>query len=224
MALGNAVLAINDLWDSVNEREWKDGLERYWNYVKPENLELEKALLSLSPELVEKWDDKQWYEFLRDIYFPWKYTAANRLAQTTMRLSRYETEGRLAYLHGIKGRLLRLDPSHIGKGLEIAEEIDGLGPAGASGLLAWLFPKWFGCADQFVVKALSEVQSLAERAQVLAMLGHADSLTDRDAMLLISIMRKKAHELNTKFGTDAWTPRKIDMILWASRNDGACRR
>lgn len=218
------MLAINDLWDSVDELEWKDALERYWNYVKPENLELEKALLSLSPELAKKWDAEQWYKFLRNIYFPWKYTAAIRLVQQTKRLSRYEEEGRLAYLYGIKGRLLGLNPSHIWKGLEIAEEIDGLGPAGASGLLAWLYPKWFGCADQFVVKALAEVQSLTERAEVLAMLSHADSLADKDAMLLIAIMRKKALGLNKKFGTDTWTPRKIDMILWASRNDGACRQ
>lgn len=219
------MLAINDLWDSVNEQEWKDALERYWGYLKPENLKLERALLNFSPELLKKWDAEQWYRFLRDIYFPWKYTAANRLAQTTMRLNRYEEEGRLAYLHGIKGRLLRLNPSHIGECLEIAESIDGLGPAGASGLLAWLYPKWFGCADQFVVKALAaEVQSLTERVQVLAMLRHADSLTDKDAMLLIAIMRKKALGLNKKFGTDAWTPRKIDMILWASRDDGACRQ
>jgi hypothetical protein len=119
-------------------------------------------------------------------------------------------------------KLLRLNPSHIWAGLDTALAIDGLGPAGASGLLAQFYPKWFGCVDQFVVKALAEVQSLAERTAILGMVGHADNLTQKDAMLLIAIMRKKALELNKMFGTDAWTPRKIDMILWASREDRAC--
>ncbi len=35
--------------------------------------------------------------------------------------------------------------------------------------------------------------------------------------ILISIYRQKANELNIKFNTNFWTPRKIDMILWANR-------
>jgi hypothetical protein len=44
-----------------------------------------------------------------------------------------------------------------------------------------------------------------------------ESLREKDAVLLIDIMRRKASELNTLFGTDKWTPRKLDMILWAWR-------
>jgi hypothetical protein len=40
------------------------------------------------------------------------------------------------------------------------------------------------------------------------------SLTEKDALLLIEIMRRKATELNTLFHSDEWTPRKVDMILW----------
>lgn len=213
---------INDLWNWTDEQEWKDALDGYWDYVKPENVKLEKALQSLTTELVRGWDAEQWYKFLKNIYFPWKYTAANRRAQTTRRLGRYEEEGRLPFLHSIKDKLLRLNPAHIGEGLEIALSIDGLGPAGASGLLAQLYPRWFGCADQFVVKALAEVQCLPERSRVLVMLEHPDSLTEKDAMLLIAVMRKKALELNKKFSSDAWTPRRMDMILWASRSGEAC--
>lgn len=54
------------------------------------------------------------------------------------------------------------------------------------------------------------------------MLPHSDCLTDGDAMLLVAIMRRKARELNELFDTDEWTPRKIDMILWAVRNEDSC--
>jgi len=32
-------------------------------------------------------------------------------------------------------------------------------------------------------------------------------------------MRQKARKLNDRFGDDRWTPRMIDMILWASHGD-----
>jgi hypothetical protein len=41
-----------------------------------------------------------------------------------------------------------------------------------------------------------------------------DGLTDRDGVLLIAILRRKAQENNVAFGSDAWTPRKIDKIFW----------
>jgi hypothetical protein len=156
-------------------------------------------------------------------YFPWKYTQANRLIQTTLLFRSYEDEGKLDYLHSVTRKLFTFDPAHIGEGLEIARAIHGLGPAGASGLLANIFPKWFGTADQFVVKSLCEVKSLPESPKLLAMLTHSDCLTEGDAMLLIAIMRRKARQLKEMFGTDEWTPRKIEMILWAVRSEDSCR-
>ena len=49
-----------------------------------------------------------------------------------------------------------------------------------------------------------------------------NNLKERDAVLLIDIMRRKARQLNGWFGTNKWTPRKIDMILWASRGNASC--
>jgi len=109
-----------------------------------------------------------------------------------------------------------------------------LGAAGASGPLAVLFPKWFGTADKFVVKALCKIVSLRERPKVLAMVPVGKNakgkekdvqLNEKDAVLLIDIMRRKATDLNALFGPDhEWTPRKIDMILWASPRDGTDAR
>jgi len=42
-----------------------------------------------------------------------------------------------------------------------------------------------------------------------------ESLSVENSVLLIKILREKAEELNKRFDTDFWTPRKIDMILWA---------
>ena len=65
------------------------------------------------------------------------------------------------------------------------------------------------------MKALSNVESLPERDQVLRM--NPKSLTVKDGIVLIRIMREKSNELNNKFKTDFWTPRKIDKVLWACR-------
>jgi hypothetical protein len=166
--------------------------------------------------------EREWYDFLKDEYFPWKYTAANRLGSTRKYLRKYEETNSLGELFSVKEELFAFDLTNIQQGLKDAKKIKGLGYAGASGLLAVLFPKWFGTVDQFVVKALCEIESLPEREEVLEM--RPEDLKEKDAVLLIDIMRRKAAQLNAMFGRDEWTPRKIDMILWATRDgtDARC--
>jgi len=115
--------------------------------------------------------------------------------------------------------LFAFDHANIREGLQTAKSIKGLGWAGASGLLSLLFPRWFGTVDQFVVRNLNEIGSLPdkERQQLGAM--NPENLTLRDAILLTQIMRRKAEEINALFGTDEWSPRKIDMVLWGSRDN-----
>ena len=83
-----------------------------------------------------------------------------------------------------------------------ATEIRGLGPAGASGLLSILFPESFGTVDQFVVKALREVEGFPYANELEKM--NPESLSMDNSVLL-----------NQRFDTDFWTPRKIDMVLWS---------
>jgi len=45
---------------------------------------------------------------------------------------------------------------------------------------------------------------------------------ERDAILLIEIMRRKAKQLNNWFSNNEWTPRKVDMILWTAREFREC--
>lgn len=209
------MIEISKLWYSKSEDDWRLALERYWSYIRPESLELERSMNELKLEQIASLDSTGWYQFLREKYFRWKYTAPNRYATTTMRLKRYIESDQLEELFGIKNILLNLDTSDIRAGLLAAKKIDGLGVAGASGLLSLMYPQAFATVDQFVVKALRKVPALSEH-EILARM-NPDNLTLSNGIDLISIMRNKAEENNRIFGNNYWSPRKIDMVLWGTR-------
>lgn len=201
------------LWHTRIPETWTLALETYWQFVKPENLELEREMDCLDPATVQKLDAHGWYDFLLNKYFRWKYTAPNRLATTTKAFKKYEgNDAAMAELWAIKERLFEFNKENIAEGLEIADSIKGLGPAGASGLLAIIFPRHFGTVDQFMVKALQEVVTLEEVSLIRGMI--PEDLKPRDGSVLIDILRSKARDNNRIFGTDFWTPRRIDMVLW----------
>ncbi len=204
---------IDELWHLNDPQVWSTALARYWDFVQPANLALERSLDRLDPERIRNLDAQGWYDFLRAEYFRWKYTAPNRYATTTQSLSKHAAEpGGLDALDAIKGQLLQLDPTQVRAGLAVALKIGGLGVAGASGLLALMHPAHFGTVDQFVVKALRAVTDLPE-AETLATM-NPEGLTAADGVKLIAIMAAKAAENNRQFGTAEWTPRKIDQVLW----------
>ncbi|MCC6683418.1 MAG: hypothetical protein IT445_21185 [Phycisphaeraceae bacterium] len=206
------MLTIDKLWNSNDSSVWDTALRRYWDFVKPANIALEGSLERLTIDHLKQLDAQGWYRFLREQYFRWKYTASNRYASTTRHLDRYVTENALDKLHKIKLELISLDPRDIAGGLTTGQEIRGLGCAGASGLLALLYPRSFGTVDQFVVKALREITGLPE-ANVLRSMNE-ESLTTADGVVLIQIMMRKADQLNRLFETSTWTARNIDKILW----------
>ena len=105
-----------------------------------------------------------------------------------------------------------LDHRDVRAGLKAAYEIHGLGPAGASGLLALMYPETFGTVDQFVVKALWEVTNLPEAPALARM--KPENLSITDSVLLIGIMQRKAADNNRRSGVANWNPRKIDKVLW----------
>lgn len=203
---------ISDLWASRDELAWYAALSRYWDSVRRENLALEYAMAGLDLERLRGLSSYSWYDFLHDEYFRWKYTAANRYATTTAQLRRYLENGNLDELDAVRHELLHLDPNDIRAGLATAHRILGLGAAGASGLLALMYPATFATVDQFVVMELRKATNLPE-AQALEWM-KPQKLTLRDGETLIGIMQRKAAELNRQFGKSDWTPRKIDMILW----------
>ncbi|SIT50054.1 conserved hypothetical protein [Paraburkholderia piptadeniae] len=206
---------INDLWCSIDKSAWVAALNHYWSFVRPENLALELAMSTLDIERLRNFSAFDWYAFLEDEYFRWKYTAPNRYATTTAHLRRFVQEGRLGELDTIRQALVQLDTSNIRASLNKASEIRGLGTAGASGLLALMYPASFATVDQFVALQLRELNDLPERQELARM--NPTNLSVQNGVTLIGIMRRKAKELNDQFGTNEWTPRKIDMVLWCNR-------
>jgi hypothetical protein len=169
---------------------------------------------STNPNLqrVRQMTAKEWYDFLKDEYFRWKYTAPNRYATTTAQLKRYVDGNGFDELDRIRKRLLTLDTADIRLGLTAACAIRGLGTAGASGLLSLMYPHSFGTVDQFIVKALREVNGLSEAATLERMKPEGLSITH--GVVLIDILRRKAADNNRVFKSDTWSPRKLDQILW----------
>lgn len=203
---------IRDVWNSTSEDVWERGLRDYWTCIKPSLLALEREIEQLNPESVRTMDAEQWYTFLLEKYFRWKYTAPNRYGSTTKSLKRFSVPPWLSLLHKTKDRLFSAEKTDIKQCLTAATCIPGLSTAGASGLLSILFPEYFGTVDQFAVKALRRISALAEKALVATM--NPESLRLDDGVILVQIMRRKAAELNKLFGTNTWTPRKVDMVLW----------
>ncbi len=205
-------MSIDTLWHSQDIRLWHEAKRTYWRLVRPHLMLTEITLNDLDAALVREMDAQQWYDFLLNQYFPWKYTAPNRLTTTTRQLrTRAETDG-LEALFALKVDLFEFDRNDVKRGLEVATKIPGLGVAGASGLLALLFPNHFGTVDQFAVKALQNVSGLEDAARIQRM--KPDGLRISDGVILIGIMREKVRQLNVRFSTDYWTPRKVDMLLW----------
>jgi hypothetical protein len=205
---------IAELWGCLDEGKWKAALDHYWDLVKPQNRALEEEMNTLSERVKSFSDIQDWYSFLLGKYFTWKYTAPNRLATTTKHFVRAYGADR-GELNSIIRSLFAFDREDISEGLCRASGIKGLGTAGASGLLALLFPEHFATVDQFVVKALQGVSTIPGGDPVRRM--KPEDLTGKDGVILIRIMRRKAEELNATFKSTFWTPRKIDMVLWAAR-------
>jgi hypothetical protein len=206
---------INTIWHSTSETEWLNALTHYWDKVQPRNRAIEEEFNSINSEIVRVMDQAQWYDFLLNKYFRWKYTAPNRYASTTMHFKKYASEGRLAELLAIKDQLFSFPKENIRQGLEITSKIRGLGTAGASGLLAVLFPQYFGTVDQFLVEGLNKIDDLPENNKVDMI--NKDNINIDDGIIMIDIMRRKAQELNVLFHNNNWTPRKIDMVFWGTR-------
>lgn len=67
---------IGELWISKNEEDWVKYLNRYWDLIKPENLELERRMDKLDFRVVENMELDEFYEFIIEDYFQWKFQTA----------------------------------------------------------------------------------------------------------------------------------------------------
>ncbi|MDX6013429.1 hypothetical protein [Cupriavidus necator] len=210
-------LDIATLWESRDEKDWRWAEEvGYWKPIKPKNIALEMEMNTLDPAAVLKMDAHEWFDFLLHKYFLWKFTAPNRYATTTMHLFRQAKDPGIDWILDVKELIFMwAETNDIRETLLAANRILGLGTAGASGLVALLFPDKFGTVDQFVVKSLRKIPTLPWEQKILLEHMNPERLTIKQAVFLIEIMRSKARTLNQIFFCNYWTPRKIDKILWS---------
>ena len=206
-------MKFNKIWNSNNESEWNELFKKYWDLVNVDNIQVEHELNRLSIDSIACMNKEKWYEFLYNKYFIWKYTAKNRLATTRAQLKKYNDSGLLGDLDIIRKKIISLDTEDIKGSLSIACEIKGLGIAGASGLLSLIYPKKFATVDQFVVKALLDVEEQKEKIVNM----NPENLTINNGVTLTNIMREKSTIMNETFDTQFWTPRTLEMALWAYR-------
>ena len=206
-------MKINEIWNSKEIRVWKDALAKATMETGRDD-SIETKMSKLNVEYIQHLPVEDFYSFLHDDYFVWKYTAKHRLASTRKHLKKHEKD--MDELREIQEELFNFDLSEIDKGLEIAHKIEGLGISGASGLLALLFPSYFGTVDEMVVRALLTCDEYRDDAIIKAI--NPQDIKRKDAVYLIEQFKKKAHELNVLSNEYCWRPRDIDVILWHFRD------
>lgn len=93
---------INEIWQSEDEEIWKKALTEAMVETGRDNC-IETKLSRINIDYVSQLEVEDFYDFLYDSYFVWKYTAKNRLAT-----SRSHSAGRLEILtlfYGISGSI-----------------------------------------------------------------------------------------------------------------------
>lgn len=206
--------ALKFLWYSGSESDWKEALNSYDAMLNDNHRAIENYINNIDADEVKNMDVNEFYRFLYDKYFPWKFTDGRILKSNRERnLEKYIRNNELHVLDSIHKRLFTTSRHDIYSCLNVVEKIYGVATAAGSGLLAILFPEDFGTVDRFVVERLQELDDPNFKKKLDKM--KPESLNTKDGVYLIQIMRTKAAELNAKFDTDFWTPRKIDMVLWS---------
>lgn len=208
---------IQDVWTSEDESVWCSRIDAYWRYIeKQQKMALEEEMAKLSSQLMAELTDEAWRSFLATKYIPWKHQPGQfwRSKQTKF-LSRYASREQLALLATIKNRIFACDPEKTRELLKIVDEIHQFGIPSGSGLLSLLFPSHFGTVDRFVIQSLQRIQKFKDDTKIQRL--DPEDISLDDAVHAISVMRVKALENNNLFGTDYWTARRIDMVLYITR-------
>ena len=83
-------MKINEIWNSKEISVWKDALAKATMETGRDD-SIETKMSKLNVEYIQHLPVEDFYSFLHDDYFVWKYTAKNRLASTRKSLKKYET-------------------------------------------------------------------------------------------------------------------------------------
>ncbi len=222
---------VQELWHSFDQVAW-DYAEGplYDSRVKPANVKLERDLELASDlrDLIAAMETEAFLDWLRDTYFPWKFTGPE-IVQQRRSLARHWADGStgMAELERARATLIARNGRTKKQMIDAMCKIHGLSVAGASGLLALTYPETFGCVDVMVVKSFrtlgmfldipfSVVRSKDKKGNVRP--SEKARITAEAAERMMDVMAAKAKELNRDFGNiNKWKPRSIDRVLWAVR-------
>ncbi len=205
-----------ELWNCKDPKEWDYcESELYDAAVKSENRNVERELEKPGlRERIARMTTAQFYDFLRDEYYKWKFTSKPLLIGNTNALSKHVKDGTMERVERVRQRLINRGDDTKGASIRMimAEHggIHGLAVAGASGLLALVYPEEFGTVDRKVTEALQQI-GLPE-----VMKANPKKISIEEAETMIEVMRVKALELNRMFRTNKWRPRLIDRVLWVA--------
>lgn len=212
--------SIQDVWTSGDESIWLAQIATYWERVGGQKKKaLEEELDSLKIQSVRDFTNEEWRDFLAIKYIPWKHSPGPFWASIQKKfIAKYESAESLNRLSANKRRIFGSSPEMIIDLLRTVDEIYQFGIPSASGLLSLLFPLHFGTVDRFAMESLQRIEEFKNDLAIQRI----DSKNIRlgDAVRAISIMRAKALENNRIFKTNYWTSRRIDMVLWSTRESG----
>jgi hypothetical protein len=129
----------------------------------------------------------EYYTFLRDEYFQWKFTSKPQLIGNRRTLAKHVAEGTMDRVERVRQGLVNRGIDSTGASIKMMMGkyggIRGLAVAGASGLLALVYPEELGTVDVMVTKAL-QLLGLAEVMRV-----NPKNISIPEAETMIEIMR-----------------------------------
>ncbi|MBX9791902.1 MAG: hypothetical protein K2Y37_23510 [Pirellulales bacterium] len=186
-----------ELWRSRRQQDWDQALRAYWDTVPARSMEIERAMDNLSLSRISQMDESDWFLFLRDEYFYWKFMVRKRNTNYLEKQSRAE-------LFEIKRELLDMrfsddDRDGIRRAIRAADKVAGLDVKSATGLLAVMYPKWFGTVDRHVIDCLQTISELPEFDAIQEMSARKNVTVD-DATLLVLVMRTALSEKSSVTG------------------------
>ena len=68
---------VNSLWNYGSEVAWHQALEHYYDSLNTEAQELDRYMENLDANDIVQLSVSEFYDFLYNRYFVWKYTAKN---------------------------------------------------------------------------------------------------------------------------------------------------
>ena len=209
---------IKDIWNCNEEGKWKDAEEEYSKRINQVAI-IEKKFEQMTTEEILDLSPDKFYIFLRDMYFPWKFTGVYlkpRLENLkTIENKKMQIKDVIDDLKELQTRIedkKELNDDDMSNAIRNLQKIPGIGPSAATGLLSILFPTHFGTIDKFVAINLKKVgYDISEQDCI--------NISVENAINMENILLKKVKKMNTDMNTDYWTPRRLDKILWSIRED-----